>query len=449
MRSKRKSDVALFWMPEWGGFHVAGWRAADAPDDPTLNFAEIRRMVQRAEAAKLHACFLADALAVGFQGIEVSNEALSRTARGTKFEPITLMSALSACTEHIGLLCTASTTYNEPFHVARMFASLDHLSGGRAGWNAVTSKAESVNFGGKQMGHGQRYERAQEFVEIVRGLWNSWDDDAFIRDRDSGKYFDPEKLHSLDYAGQYLSVAGPLHIARPVQGHPVVAQAGASAEGRAFAARNADVIYTLQSDLGTAKAFYADVKEQSASFGRDPEHLKVLPAQLLLIGRSDAHAEEKLARLDSLVDPRLGMESLTSLIETDLSAYPLDGPVPEVPETQTGSKSRQRYWLDIAKRDGLTVRQLMQVASRAGVVAGSAQSIADTIHEWFEAGAADGFNISFGDATDSFDIFVNEVVPDLQQRGIFRTEYSGSTLRENLGLPRPADRSRRAAPTRD
>lgn len=441
MPKTKTRPAVFFWMPEWGGFHVAAWRAEDAPLDPTLNLAEMRRMVQIAEREKFHGCFLADTLAVGFQGVEVSPRALSRTARGTRFEPITLMSALSACTERIGLLCTSSTTYNEPFHVARMFASLDHLSGGRAGWNAVTSKAEAQNFGSAaQMDHDLRYERAQEFVDIVKGLWDSWEDDAFLRDRASGIYFDPDKLHAIGYRGEHLSVAGPLNIARPVQGHPIIAQAGASDVGRVFAARNADVIYTLQASLEKGKAFYAEFKEQIAEQGRDPDHVKVLPAMLLVVGRSRADADEKLARLDSLVDPELGLESLTSLIEADLSGVPLDGPVPEVPETKLGSKSRQRYWLDVAKRDNLTVRQLMQFASRAGVVGGGAAEIADTIQEWIEAGACDGFNISFGDATDSFDVFVEEVVPELKRRGIFQTEYRGDTLRENLGLPRPVNR---------
>jgi FMN-dependent oxidoreductase (nitrilotriacetate monooxygenase family) len=440
MSHRTQKQAALFWMPEWSGFHVAAWRAEDAVDNPMLNLADMRRMVQKAERAKLHGCFLADTLAVGFQGMEVSKQALSRTARGTRFEPITLMSALSACTERIGLLCTASTTYNEPFHVARMFASLDHLSGGRAGWNAVTSKAESQNFGGDQMDHDLRYVRAQEFAEIVRGLWDSWEDDAFVRDRETGIFFDPEKLHALGYQGEHLSVAGPLNIARPIQGHPVVAQAGSSDVGRVFAARNADVVYTLQAGLEQGKRFYSEFKEQVAEHGRDPDHVKVLPALLLVVGRTQADTDEKLARLDALVEPELGMEALASLIQADLSDVPLDGPVPDVPETQHASKSRQKYWLDVAKRDNLTVRQLMQLASRAGAVGATAAEVADTIHEWIDAGAADGFNLSFGDATDSFDVFVEEVVPELQRRGVFHTDYRGATLRENLGLPRPANR---------
>jgi FMN-dependent oxidoreductase (nitrilotriacetate monooxygenase family) len=436
-----KKEALIFWMPEWSGFHVAAWRAEDAAEDPMLNLAHIREMMQAAERAKIHGAFLADTLAVGFQGIEVSNQAMRRTARGTRFEPITLMSALSACTERIGLLCTASTTYNAPFHVARMFASLDHLSGGRAGWNAVTSKAESQNFGPeKQMEHDLRYERAEEFVDIVRGLWDSWEDDAYIRDRASGVYFDPDKLHALNFQGEHLAVAGPLNIARPIQGQVPIAQAGASDVGRRFAARNADIIYILQADLEKAKTFYAEFKEQVAEFGRDPEHVKIVPAMLALVGRTQADADEKIARLDSLVDPELGMESLTSLIHHDLSGYPLDGPVPDVPETEQSSKSRQKYWLDVAKRDNLTVRQLMQVASRAGAQAISASNLADRIQEWVEAGAADGFNLSFGDATDSFEVFTTVVLPELRERGLFHTDYRGTTLRENLGLPRPANR---------
>src|SRR5882757_264560 len=439
----KKREAVLFWMPEWGGFHVTAWREERAPPDPLLDLKLIRRMVQTAERGKFHACFLADTLAVGFQSAEVSTEALSRTAKGERWEPITFMSALSSCTEHIGLLATASTTYAEPYNIARMFASLDHLSGGRAGWNVVTTAhpRASMNFGLEQpMDHATRYERSQEFFDIVSGLWDSWEDDAFVRDKASGLYFRPEKLHSVNFHGKYLSAAGPLNVSRPVQGHPVVAQAGSSGVGRAFAARNADVIYTLQAELKHGKEFYAEVKEQVAEHGREPEHVKILPALILLVGHSQAHADEKLARLDGLVDPIVGMEGLTGVIKTDLSGFPLDGPVPEVPETQSGSKTGQKYFLDLAKRDNLTVRQLMQVAARLGTVAGTANSIADTMQEWLEAGAADGFNITFADATESLDVFVDEVIPELQRRGLFRTEYRGTTLRENLGIPRPPNR---------
>jgi FMN-dependent oxidoreductase (nitrilotriacetate monooxygenase family) len=438
-----RKEAVLFWMPMWGGFHESAWRAEEAPFDPAMNLAEMRRMLRKAEHGKFHACFLADTLSVGAEGADVSPALLSRTAKAVRWEPITLLSALSACTERIGLLATSSTTYNEPYHVARMFASLDHLSGGRAGWNVVTSgsNGESFNFGREQhMDHSLRYERGQEFVDAVVGLWDSWEDDAVLSDKASGIYFEPEKLHALNYLGEHLSVAGPLNMSRPPQGRPVIAQAGSSEVGRAFAARNADVIYTLQADLEKGKEFYAEVKEQVAENGREPEHVKILPAFICVVGRSQADADEKLAALDALVDPQLGMDNLNKMLEYDLSGAALDGPVPEIPEAQIGSKTRQRYYLDLAKRDNLTVRQLMQVAARRGAVAGSALSIADRIQEWVEAGAADGMNITFADATGSLDVFVDEVIPELQRRGIFHSDYRGSTLRDDLGIPRPVNR---------
>jgi FMN-dependent oxidoreductase (nitrilotriacetate monooxygenase family) len=431
-------EVILFWMPVWGGFHMAGWREESAVYDPPMNFAEIRRSVQVAERGKLHGFFLADSLTVG--GLDPL--VVSRTARVLRgFEPLTLLSALAGCTERIGLLATASTTYNEPFHVARMVASIDHLSGGRAGVNVVTSGAkEAANFGLEQhLDHGVRYARGQEFVEVLNGLWDSWEDDAFVCDKESGVYFDPGKMHALNFRGEHLSVAGPLNIARPVQGHPVIAQAGSSVDGRAFAARNADIIITLQADIARGKQFYEELKEQVAATGRNPDHVKVLPTLVFVVGRSQADADEKLARLDELLDPQVGMERLTEMIGFDLSGFELDGPVPEIPATAHGSQTRQKYFVDLAKRDNLTVRQLMQIAARLGAVAGTASTIADTIQEWAQAGAADGFNVMFADASESLDVFVDEVVPELQRRGLFQTDYRGHTLRENLGLPRPAN----------
>ena len=289
------------------------------------------------------------------------------------------------------------------------------------------------------MDHDKRYERAQEFLDVVTGLWDGWEDDAFLYDKASGIYFDPDKLHPLNHRGQFLSVTGPLNISRPPQGHPVIAQAGSSPAGRAFAARNADVVYTLQAGIEPGKTFYAELKDEVAAAGRNPAHVKVLPALKLLVGRSQADADEKLARLDALVTPEVGMQALTGVIEADLSGVPLDGPVPDIPETRHGKKTRQKYYLDLAKRDNLTVRQLMTVAARHDTLAGTASSVADMIHEWVDAGAADGLNISFADAIDSLSVFVDEVIPELQARGIFHTEYRGATLRDDLGIPRPAN----------
>jgi FMN-dependent oxidoreductase (nitrilotriacetate monooxygenase family) len=440
MSGSDDKQAVLLYFPEWGGMHVTAWRDPGAPEDPAMDFATIRRMVQTAERGKFHGFFVADTLAIRHS---LSPTALSRTAKAVRFEPMTLMAALTGATERIGLMLTASTTYNEPYHVARQFASLDQISGGRAAWNVVTSgtPGESRNFGrDAHMAHADRYERGSEFFDAVTGLWDSWEDDAFLRDKASGVYFDASKLHTLDYTGQYLSVAGPLTVSRSPQGRPVIAQAGSSDVGLAFAARVADVIYTMQSDITQARSFYADVKHMIAESGRAPEDVKILPALILLVGRTDSEAAEKMARLDALVEPNVGFEQLTALIDMDLSGYPLDGPVPAVPETQLGTKTRQKYFLDMARRDNLTVRELMAVAARVGAIAGGPESIADRIEEWVSAEAADGFIITFSDTSDSLDLFVDLVIPELQRRGIFHNDYSGPTLRENLGLPWPVNR---------
>jgi len=438
-----RKEAILFWMPQSCGFSPFAWREDDAPVASELDLGLLVRMMQTAERGKIHGAFFADGVAVGFGPAAASAEALSRTAKGSRFEPLTLLSALSASTRHIGLLGTLSTTVYEPYNVARMFGSLDHISGGRAGWNVVTTAhpKASLNFGVEElMNHAERYERGQEFVEIVTGLWDSWEDDAFLRDAEAGLYFDPAKLHALNYRGKHLSCAGPLNMARPPQGYPLIAQAGASKTGSDFAARNADVIYSMHADMEQARDFLGDIKERAAAHGRDPDHVKVLPGLTVLVGRSQAHADEKLARLRELVDPIAGMEQLEGYMGVDLSAYPLDGPVPDIPETANGARTIQRYYLDRAKRDNLTLRQLMQLLSCQGVTPMTATGIADRIQEWMEAGAADGFNITFGDVDQSLNIFVEDVVPELQRRGLFQTEYRGRTLRENLGLPRPRNR---------
>ncbi|WP_242128221.1 LLM class flavin-dependent oxidoreductase [Sphingobium sp. Sx8-8] len=442
MRAKR--EAVLFFMPTYRGFHTAAWRAEkDIEHSVEMDFSIVRRQIQLAERGKFHAAFFADGLVVGMGPADVSLDALSRTTAGSKWEPLTLLSALAACTKQIGLLGTVSTSYSQPYNIARMFASLDHISGGRAGWNVVTSAHPKVglNFGDEAlMPHDERYALGEEYFDVVAGLWDSWEDDAFLRDKASGRYFDPAKLHALNHRGKYLSVAGPLNIARPLQGHPVIAQAGSSAPGRAFAARHADVIYTMQAEIAQAKAFYSDVKNQADAAGRNPDHVKILPAVIFSVGHSMAHAEDKLARLDALVDPVVGMELLGAVLKMDLTPFPLDGPLPEVPVDQSGSRTTQQYFVDIARRDKLTIRQLIQVMARVSSIAGDATSIADRIEEWMEAGAADGLNIQFANDEDSLPIFVEEVIPELQRRGLFHRDYRGKTLRENLGLPRPANR---------
>lgn len=433
-------QAVLFFFPEWGGMHLAAWREAGAPADAVTDFEFVKEMARTAERGKFHGMFLADTLSVRHS---MSPSALSRTAKGPRFEPLTLMSALSGFTERMGLLLTASTTYNEPYHVARNFASLDRISGGRAGWNVVTSgtPAESYNFSrSEHMDHGERYVRGAEFFDVVTGLWDTWDADAFTRDKESGEYFAEEKLHTLDHHGHYFDVRGPLTVDRSPQGRPVIAQAGSSEAGKDFAARVADVIYTIAPTKEAAQEFTRDIKARVAAAGRDPEHVKVLQAFICLVEPTQEEAEAHLARLDEMVDPAVGLEQLAGIIEADLSGYDLDGPVPEVPETTKGSKTRQQHFLKIAKDRSMTVRQLMQFAARVGAVPLGYRELADHIEEWVTADACDGFNVTFADVTTSLDNFVELVVPELQRRGVFHEDYAGPTLRESLGIPIPASR---------
>jgi N-acetyl-S-(2-succino)cysteine monooxygenase len=295
------------------------------------------------------------------------------------------------------------------------------------------------------MAHDTRYERAAEFVETVEALWDSFEDDAFIRDKASGVYYDVDKLHVVTKHGRYISAAGPLNCARPIQGYPVIAQAGSSQTGREFAARYGEVIFTLQAHLDSAKAFYDETKGIAVDFGRSAEAIKILPALTMVVARTDEEAKEKFELLDSLVDPAVGLELLSAMIDMDLSDFPIDGPLPDVAETELGTKTVQKFFVDKARREQLTIRQLISFMLRWGAIGGSPQTIADYIQEWIEAGAADGFNVTFADLPSSFDGFVDGVVPELQRRGIFQTEYRGATLRENLGLERPVNQFSGAA----
>ncbi|MFM0740190.1 LLM class flavin-dependent oxidoreductase [Paraburkholderia xenovorans] len=419
------------------GSHVVGWRHPQAAPNGNRDFAHYRRMAQTAERGKLDALFIADVVAT--QGSHI--DSLRRSARADTFEPLTLLAALAAVTERIGLIATATTTYNAPYHIARKFASLDHLSGGRAGWNLVTSVVpdEAANFGADtHLAHAQRYARADEFREVVAGLWDSWEDDAFIEDKAAGLHFDHEKLHVLNHQGTHFRVRGPLNVARSPQGHPVLVQAGSSEAGRELAARCAEVIFTAQHRLEDARAFYSDVKARLARYGRQPDHLKILPGVMPIVGASEADARDKLRELQALIDPVLGLRLLADNAgDFDLSGYPLDGPLPDLPPSNR-SKSRQQGIVDLARRENLTIRQLYERFASAGVVTGTPKTIADRFEEWFETYGADGFNVAFAWAPGGLDDFVELVVPELQRRGLFRTEYEGPTLRDQLGLPRPA-----------
>jgi FMN-dependent oxidoreductase (nitrilotriacetate monooxygenase family) len=383
---------------------------------------------------------MADHLAV----LNMPMAALKRSATVTSFDPLTLLPALAMMTEHLGLIATASTTFEPAYMIARRFASLDHISGGRAGWNLVTTSNPdaALNFGlTEHMEHGERYRRAREFFDVVTGLWDSWAEDAFIRDVESGVYFDPERMHVLDHKGEFLSVRGPLNIARPIQGWPVIVQAGASDAGRQLAAETAEMIFASGGKLADAQRYYADVRERAQKVGRDPDHIKILPGCLVVIGDTAEEARQKRARLDSLVHPDSGIASLSIALGCDASQFDLDGPLPEIPETNASKSGRERV-IERARRDSLTVRQLAQIAGSYGGLAlvGTPAMIADQMEEWLHSDACDGFNIMFPWVPGGVDDFVDRVVPELQRRGLFRREYEGTTLRENLGLPRPQNR---------
>lgn len=417
--------------------HTGAWRYPGARADANFNIKEIVGLAQKLEEGRFDAFFMADHLAV----LNMPIEALKRSGTVTSFEPMTLLSALSMVTDHLGLVATGSTTYDAPYHVARRFSSLDHLSGGRAGWNVVTTSNPdaSLNFGmDDQMEHAERYRRAREFVDVVTGLWDSWEDDAFIRDQEAGIFFDPDKLHTLDHKGKYLSVRGPLNIGRPVQGWPVIVQAGASNDGRQLAAETAEAVFTSHRSLVLAQNFYADIKDRMVKIGRDPESLKILPACMVIVGDNLEEAQSIRTKLDSLVHLESAVASLSIALGTDARKFDLDEPLPEVPESNASKSSRDRV-VAMAERENLTVRQLAQrLGGYSGhVILGTPEMIADEMEEWLESRGSDGFTVMFPYQPGGLEAFVERVVPELQIRGIYRSEYEGQTLRENLGLRRP------------
>ena len=431
--------LGAFMRP--ASIHTAAWRYPGGFSDANFNFLHAVRFIQTLERGCFDAYFMADHLAV----MNMPMPALKRSATVTSFDPLTLLPALAVVTRHIGLVATASTTYNDAYHIARKFASLDHISNGRAGWNVVTSANphEAANFGFEQhMEHEDRYRRAREFYDVVTGLWDSWADDAFIRDQASGVFFEPDKVHVLDHHGEFLDVRGPLNVARPVQGWPLIVQAGASDAGRQLAAETAEMVFAGVNEIEDGRRYYADVKSRAARYGRDPEHIKILPGAFVVVGESGDEAAEKKARLDALVHPDSGMATLSVLLGHDMSGYPLDAPLPELPPTNASQSARTKL-VAMAERDGMTVGEL---ASYVGgsfsslEIVGTAAQVVDEMQAWFEGEACDGFNIMFPFLPAGLDDFVDRIVPELQRRGLFRRAYEGRTLRENLGLPRPENR---------
>jgi FMN-dependent oxidoreductase (nitrilotriacetate monooxygenase family) len=438
MSTDRKLRLGAFMRP--ASIHTGAWRYPGAYRDANFNLAHLKRFAHTLERGKFDAFFMADHRAV----LNMPLEALKRSHTVTSFEPFTLLSALAGVTERIGLIATASTTFDEPFHIARRFASLDHISGGRAGWNIVTTSnpQAALNFGREQqMEHDERYRRAREFFDVVTGLWDSFADDAFVRDAAAGIYFDPERLHVLEHQGEFLKVRGPLNIARPVQGWPVIVQAGASEAGKQLAAETAEVIFGAQSTLDAGQKFYADVKGRMRKLGREPDHLKILPGAFVVVGETVGEAQQKRAQLDSLVHYQSSIASLSVALGHDASGFDPEGPLPEIPPTNASHSSRERV-LELARREQLNVRQLAQrLGGFAGLAfVGTPRSIADQMEEWLMTQASDGFNVMFPYLPGGLDDFVDLVVPELQRRGLFRQDYEGATLRENLGLPRPANR---------
>ncbi len=431
----KQMHLGAFMRPV--SIHTAWWRHPDSAPEANFSLKHLVHCIQTLERGKFDAFFMADHLAV----LNMPIDALKRSGTVTSFEPFTLLSALAMVTERIGLIATASTTYDAPYHIARRFASLDHISGGRAGWNIVTTSNPDAarNFGmTEHMDHAERYARAREFHDVVTGLWDSFAEDAFIRDKESGIFWDPSRMHKLNHEGRYLSIAGPLNIARPVQGWPVIVQAGASDSGRQLAAEVAEMIFAAGGPIADARAYYADIKSRAAKAGRDPALVKILPGALVTVAESDDAAREKRALLDSLVHPDSGMAALSIALGTDARAFDLDAPLPDIPETNQSQSGRQRV-LERARRENLTVRQLAVALGGYGGLSftGSAKTIADEMQHWLESDACDGFNIMFPTIPGGVEDFVSLVVPELQRRGIFRKEYAGATLREHLGLPRP------------
>jgi FMN-dependent oxidoreductase (nitrilotriacetate monooxygenase family) len=423
------------------GYHAGAWRQPAAPAGGAMDINHYLRIARKAEEGLFDMLFLADGVALRAQDQPVGS--LCRSNQNVELEPLTMLSALAVLTEHIGLVATASTTYNEPYHVARKFASLDHISRGRAGWNIVTSwsEAEAWNFNrDRHLEYDVRYDRAAEFVEVVKGLWDSWESDAFVHDKSSGIFYDPGKLHVLDHKGPHFKVRGPLTLSRTPQGRPIMVQAGKSEQGQEIAASSADIVFSNDVSLDSAREYYASVKGRLAAHGRSRDSLLMLPGLMPIVGRTQEEALAKQKALDDLIDPLVGLAQVYGTMG-DLSGYDLDGPVPEPIDPQL--RSRAQVLLTLARKDNLTLRQLcVKACSGRGHrnVIGTPDKIVDAMEQWMEAGAADGFNIVPSDLPGAVDEFVDLVVPEMQRRGLYRSAYEGRTLRHSLGLADPVNR---------
>jgi FMN-dependent oxidoreductase (nitrilotriacetate monooxygenase family) len=421
------------------GHHEAAWRHPRTDPKALDDVAHFQNLAQIAERGTFDSVFLAD-------GVQIWGD-VRHTAAG-RFEPLTLLTALSQVTGHIGLIATASTGFSEPYNLARLFSSLDHISGGRAGWNIVTTAQDrsAQNFNrSANLEHSERYERADEFLDVVTALWDSWEDDALVIDQTTGVFADETKVHEIGHNGRHFSVRGPLNATRSPQGHPLLVQAGSSEDGKAFAARWAEAVFTAQQTHEEAVAFYADLKRRVEAFGRPADGLKVLPGIVPILGGTEQEAQALADELTSLIIPARAVRQLTELIGVDLTGHPLDSPLPELPPVASinGAKSRFELVRDLAVRERLTLRQLLgRLGGGRGhqVVAGTPEQIADHVELWFRTGAADGFNVMAPLLPSGLEEFVEHVVPLLRARKLFRSEYTGRTLRDHYGLPRPVSR---------
>ncbi len=427
----RKIHFGLFLLGT--GSHVAGWRMPGAIDS-FQNIDQVRTIAQEAERGLFDLIFMGDNLHA---------DPAAHPSYTARLEPLTLLSAVAGATKHIGLGATVSTTYSDPFTVARVFASLDHLSGGRAAWNAVTTAnpTAAANFGTIHPDHAQRYEIAEEFLSVVRGLWDCWADDAIVADRDTGLYIDPDKVRSLDHEGPHFKVKGPLNIGRSPQGQPIILQAGGSGPGQELAAKSADVVFSVTQDLDEARSFYRSVKDRLPKYGRSDDSMVILPGLMPIVGRTEREAHDKLAALQGFVSETNALSLLSDRFGIDMSVYDLDGPIPEDLKPSDNYHAFAKVMLDKARRENMRLRDvynLMAAARGHWVLCGTPEYIADTLETWFATGAADGFNIMPSHFPDGLTDFVDMVVPILQERGLYRTKYESGTLRDRMGFARPA-----------
>lgn len=440
MSGDRKMRLGAFLMA--GGHHIAAWRHPDAHAQAGTDIDHFIQLAQIAERGAFDMIFVEDAAAIRERNPDMASQA----ARSTAFEPLSLLAALAVNTRHIGLVATASTTYNEPYGLARTFAAIDQLSGGRAGWNLVTSASEleAENFASSGLRpHSQRYERAEEFADAALALWDGVEDGAYLPDGANGDFADRRRLHPVQYEGKHFSVNGVLESPRSPQGRPIMVQAGASDVGKELAARTADVVFAASQTIAEAQAYYSDVKARLAKYGRQPDDIKIMPGISPIVGATEDEAKAKYRALQELIPDAVGVALLASYLSIqDLSAYPLDGPLPEMPETNL-IQSRQQLIIDLGKRESLSIRELARhFAGARGhwQVAGTPVQIADAMEERFAAGAADGFNVMAPLFPSGLEDFVTLVVPELRRRGLFRNDYESRTLRGNLGVSAPAKR---------